>query len=180
MSISRGWFNNARKVVSPNFNQRPDQEDISLLVIHNISLPPGQFGGDEIELFFSNRLDCSKHPYFAEIEGLEVSAHFLVRRCGEIVQFVACDDRAWHAGVSSFQGRENCNDFSIGVELEGCDDLRYTEEQYLALRELTKVLMEAYPKLNVDRICGHADIAPKRKTDPGEAFDWIKYLGSLS
>ena len=145
-----------------------------LIVIHGISLPPGKYGGPEIEALFTNSLDPDAHPYFAEISGLEVSAHFLVRRTGEVVQFVSTDMRAWHAGVSCWQGQEQCNDFSIGVELEGCDDEAYTDPQYEALNQLLGTLTKQYPDIRHDAIVGHSDIAPGRKTDPGPAFDWSR------
>lgn len=174
--LHKGWLDAAEHRPSPNFNARPSGCAVDLLVIHNISLPPAQFGGSAIEEFFLNRLDWSSHPYFKTIRGVEVSAHFLLRRDGRIVQFVSCDDRAWHAGQSSFEGRGNCNDFSIGIELEGTDTIPFTDAQYLALAQLTDVLMAAYPGLRKDRIVGHSDIAPGRKTDPGPAFDWVRYL----
>ncbi len=180
MTLSNGWLEEARLVKSPNFNQRPASVCIDLLVIHNISLPPGEFGGDEVERFFQNRLNVSEHPFFEEIAGLEVSSHFYIRRTGEIVQFVSTEERAWHAGVSSFDGRENCNDFSIGIELEGTDDVPYETAQYDSLVRLTQQLMVAYPEITSDRIQGHCDIAPSRKTDPGPAFDWAHFLGQLS
>jgi AmpD protein len=180
MTFSSGWLEEARIVKSPNFNQRPASVCIDLLVIHNISLPPGEFGGDEVERFFQNRLNVSEHPFFEEIAGLEVSSHFYIRRTGEIVQFVSTEERAWHAGVSSFDGRENCNDFSIGIELEGTDDVPYETAQYDSLVRLTQQLMVAYPEITSDRIQGHCDIAPSRKTDPGPAFDWAHFLGQLS
>jgi N-acetyl-anhydromuramoyl-L-alanine amidase len=153
---------------------------VELLVIHNISLPPGCFGGDAIEHLFTNCLDSTAHPYYAEICGLQVSAHFLIRRCGELVQFVATGARAWHAGVSCWRGRDNCNDFSIGVELEGCDDVSYADAQYATLAVLTDTLIAAYPELHSDHLAGHVDIAPGRKTDPGPAFDWARYRASLA
>ncbi len=168
----------ARYIPSPNCNERPDGE-ISLLVIHNISLPPGQFGGGHIAELFTNRLEPSGHPFFEEIEGLEVSAHLLIERDGRMIQFVPFDRRAWHAGRSCFQGREACNDFSIGIELEGTDDTPYTDAQYQALAAVSRGLMQAYPELNRDRITGHSDIAPGRKTDPGPAFDWTRFLAAL-
>lgn len=169
------WLDGVTRKPSPNFNQRPDPEDVDLLVIHNISLPPGQFGGDSIERFFTNCLDHSLHPFFKEIEGVEVSAHLLVRRDGSVIQFVPLNRRAWHAGRSQFEGRENCNDFSIGIELEGTDICPYTDEQYAVLAKLTADIQQLYPKITDDRIKGHCDIAPERKTDPGEAFDWECY-----
>ena len=165
----------ARRCHSLNYNQRPDIDDISLLVIHNISLPPNEFGGGYIEQFFCNKLDESLHPYFQQIVHLQVSAHMLITREGEFIQFVPFHERAWHAGQSSFGGRENCNDFAIGIELEGGDDIPYTSLQYSALSALTKVLMINYPAITPQRIVGHSDIAPGRKTDPGPAFDWVLY-----
>ncbi|UTA48891.1 1,6-anhydro-N-acetylmuramyl-L-alanine amidase AmpD [Simiduia sp. 21SJ11W-1] len=169
------WLIGARRCVSPNFNDRPAQTSISLLVIHNISLPPGEFGGADIERLFTNSLDTRAHPFYAELEGLEVSAHAYIRRDGELVQFVPLNRRAWHAGQSFFEGRENCNDFSIGIELEGADDIPYTQAQYDVLATLTRTLMQAYPDILPRRIVGHSDIAPERKTDPGPAFDWAYY-----
>ena len=170
--IVDGWLNAARKLPSPNFNERRDGTSIDLIVIHNISLPPGIFGGDYIEAFFTNSLNIDDHPYFEEIAELEVSAHFLIRRNGEIVQFVATDDRAWHAGISNWYGRSDCNDFSIGIELEGTDDKRYEEIQYRQLAGLVAILRKRYLGISANAIVGHSDIAPERKTDPGEAFDW--------
>jgi AmpD protein len=165
-------------IASANCNERPSDE-ISLLVIHNISLPPGQFDTQAVERFFCNELDCSEHPYYQEIEGLQVSAHLLIERTGRVVQFVPFNKRAWHAGLSSFEGREQCNDFSIGVELEGTDDQPFTDEQYLQLTKITQQLVSVYPSITPDRITGHSDIAPGRKTDPGPCFDWGRYLNSL-
>lgn len=175
-----GWFTGARPVVSPNANRRPDGAQVSLLVIHNISLPPGEFGGGEVERFFCNRLDPGGHPYFREIAAMKVSAHLYIRRCGELVQFVSVDRRAWHAGRSSFAGRENCNDFSVGIELEGCDDRPYSDAQYQTLFECCRSLMARFPRIAVDRIVGHSDIAPGRKTDPGPAFDWRRLQAGLA
>lgn len=163
-------------VPSPNCDARQAGE-INLLVIHNISLPPGQFGGDGVERLFTNTLDITAHPYYETIAGLKVSAHFFVRRDGGVVQFVSCLERAWHAGVSRWQGYERCNDFSIGIELEGGDDLPFTEAQYNALVELTVALREAYP---IRAVAGHSDISPQRKTDPGPHFQWRRYLVGLS
>ncbi|MCG9698269.1 1,6-anhydro-N-acetylmuramyl-L-alanine amidase AmpD [Shewanella sp. Isolate11] len=173
-----GWANGARLCASPHFNQRPDNE-VSLLVIHNISLPAGQFGLPYIDQLFQGCLDIDADSSFCDLVGLTVSAHFLIRRDGEVVQYVSCDDRAWHAGVSSYQGREGCNDFAIGIELEGTDDLAYSDAQYQQLQQLTLALFEAYPMLNTDSIVGHCDIAPGRKTDPGESFDWQRYKRGL-
>jgi len=165
-----GWSAAARRVDSPNQDARPDAQPPSLLVLHAISLPPGEFGGPGVEALFTNCLDPAEHPYFAQIAALRVSAHFFIRRDGELLQFVSCDRRAWHAGVSNWRGRERCNDFSLGVELEGSDEHRFTEAQYRALNTLIADLKTAYPSL-VD-IAGHSDIAPGRKTDPGPGFDW--------
>ncbi|GGB87371.1 N-acetyl-anhydromuranmyl-L-alanine amidase [Marinobacterium zhoushanense] len=164
---------------SPNCNERPGDE-ISLLVIHNISLPPGQFGGQGICQLFTNCLDPDEHPYYREIHQLEVSAHLLIDRKGGITQFVPFDKRAWHAGRSCFRGRDACNDFSIGIELEGIDDVPYSERQYAALVAVTRALMTHYPGITPERICGHSDIAPGRKTDPGPAFDWQRYRGAIA
>ncbi|MCY1338643.1 1,6-anhydro-N-acetylmuramyl-L-alanine amidase AmpD [compost metagenome] len=174
-----GWCHGIAHCPSPNFNARPDGEVVSLLVIHNISLPPGQFGTGKVQEFFRNCLDPDEHPYFCDIAAMTVSAHFLIERDGSTFQFVSCNDRAWHAGVSRFDGRENCNDFSIGIELEGTDSDPYTDEQYAALADLTRQLLRAYPGITPERIRGHCDIAPVRKTDPGEAFDWARYLAAL-
>lgn len=173
LDSNTGWLNGAKHIPSPNFNARPSNE-VSLLVIHNISLPPGQFATGMVEALFTNTLPIDAHPYFSQLEGLKVSAHFFIERDGEIKQFVSCNDRAWHAGISCFQGRDNCNDFSIGVELEGTDDLAYTDAQYNSLNMLIKTLKTHYPLLKKERICGHSDIAPERKTDPGPAFDWLR------
>ncbi len=173
------WLDGVRHTPSPNFDRRPDDSRIDLLVIHNISLPPGEFGGDHIEALFQNRLDPQAHPYFQPIAGLEVSAHLLVRRSGEAQQFVSLNQRAWHAGKSCFAERERCNDFSIGIELEGTDDTPYTDAQYATLSELTRRIRQIYPAITKQRITGHSDIAPGRKTDPGPAFDWARYLDSL-
>jgi AmpD protein len=164
-----GYANLARQVRSPNRDERPAGAKVTLAVIHGISLPPGRFGGDGIERLFTNRLDPAADPFYATIAGLRVSAHFLVRRDGVLVQFVACDERAWHAGVSRFRGRERCNDFSIGIELEGTDETPYESAQYRMLARLLKALARRYP---IRHVAGHSAIAPGRKTDPGPAFDW--------
>jgi len=169
----------ARWCPSPNFGPRPDGAAISLLVVHNISLPPGRFGGPEIENFFCNCLDHSAHPYFRTIEGIQVSAHLLIRRDGAVVQFVSLLDRAWHAGRSSFDGQEECNDFSIGIELEGADDVPYTSGQYHQLARVADLIMLAWPDITAGRIAGHSDIAPGRKSDPGPAFDWQHFRATL-
>ncbi len=166
-----------RKVESPNCDERPPETEVSLLVVHSISLPPGQYGGDAIERLFTNRLEPDAHPYFKEIEGLKVSAHFLVRRGGEIVQFVPVQARAWHAGVSSWRGRSACNDFSIGVELEGTEDAPFADAQYASLTALILTLRASLPLRDV---AAHSEIAPGRKTDPGVHFDWARLLSTLS
>ncbi len=174
-----GLLEGARLVGSPNCDERPAGESISLLVIHNISLPPGEYGGPWIDALFTNTLDPDAHPYFGIIASQRVSAHVLIRRDGEVVQYVPFQRRAWHAGRSCFQGRECCNDFSIGIELEGCDEQPYEAVQYERLTVLTRSLMQSYPDITPERIVGHSDIAPERKTDPGLAFDWKRYLDAL-
>ena len=169
-----GLLDCARQFPSPNCDSRPAACEIDLLVIHNISLPPGRFGGDAIDRFFTNCLEADADPYFAGICDMKVSAHVLIRRSGEIVQYVPFTQRAWHAGVSCFEGRERCNDYSIGIELEGTDELAYEEIQYQVLEQLVAALMQAYPGITRQRIVGHSEIAPGRKTDPGPAFDWSR------
>lgn len=171
-----GVLAGARQIPSPNWDERPHGSEIALLIVHNISLPPGKFGGEAIARLFTNRLDFSEHPYYETLRDLMVSAHFLIRRDGELVQFVPCIGRAWHAGVSVWQGRERCNDFSVGVELEGVDDLAYSDVQYRALADLFLVLRARYPIVDV---VGHADVSPGRKTDPGGAFDWGRFRALL-
>ncbi len=168
-----GWIEGIQQLASENFNQRPDGE-ISLLVIHNISLPPGEFGTGMVDALFTNRLPVDHHPFFQEIKDLRVSAHFLIERDGHIKQYVSCLDRAWHAGISCFQEHDNCNDFSIGIEMEGTDDQPFTEQQYASLLLLVHELQRHYPLITNERICGHSDIAPGRKTDPGPFFDWSR------
>lgn len=163
---------------SPHQDERPPEMPIDMVVVHGISLPPGEFGSNAIEEFFCGRLDASSHPAFADIATLRVSAHLLIRRTGEIIQFVPFHQRAWHAGVSSFQGKSRCNDFSIGIELEGTDHLLYEEAQYQQLSKIIQLLRQTYPAITQDRIVGHVDIAPERKTDPGPAFDW-RYLEGI-
>ena len=175
MHIDQGWLSTATALASPNADPRPDKSDISLLVIHNISLPPGQFGGGHVAELFTNTLDPNTHPYFAEIANLKVSAHLLIDREGVVIQFVPFDQRAWHAGVSAFAGRPACNDFSIGIELEGTDTDPYTYLQYECLVKITQCLIAEYPALSSERVAGHSDIAPDRKTDPGPAFDWARF-----
>lgn len=172
-----GWLAGVVHCASPNFDARPADAAIELLVIHNISLPPGEFGGTAIAELFCNRLDCDAHPYYADLVDLHVSAHFLIDRHGAITQFVSCRDRAWHAGVSSFEGRARCNDFSIGIELEGSDALPFGDAQYAALAALARTLCAAYP---LRAVRGHSDIAPGRKTDPGARFDWPRLLAALA
>lgn len=179
MQLTGGWLEGVKRVPSPHHDCRPDDEIPSLLVVHNISLPPGEFGGPWIDALFTGTLDPDAHPFFAEIHQLRVSAHCLIRRDGEIVQYVPFDKRAWHAGVSNYLGRERCNDFSIGIELEGTDALPYTDAQYQQLVALTKVLVERYPDIAC-HITGHSDIAPGRKTDPGPAFDWARFRSLVS
>ncbi|MGH8462348.1 MAG: 1,6-anhydro-N-acetylmuramyl-L-alanine amidase AmpD [Stenotrophobium sp.] len=170
----------ARQRPSPNCDARPDSADISLLVIHAISLPPDHFGGSWIDDLFLNRLDYSAHPYFETLRGLEVSAHCCIFRNGDITQYVPFNRRAWHAGKSLYDGRERCNDFSIGIELEGCDDKPFTQAQYRRLLRVTHALLKAYPRMTPSRITGHSDIAPGRKTDPGPHFDWTHYRQQLA
>ena len=180
IEATTGLLSNARHVPSPNCNDRPLGVVVDLLVVHNISLPPGEFGHPYIDDFFTNKLDPSLHPYFTEIALLTVSSHCLIRRSGEIVQYVPFHKRAWHAGVSRFQDREDCNDFSIGIELEGTDHIPYTNEQYQVLAQVIEVLQNSYPLITQDRIVGHQTIAPTRKTDPGPAFDWSRLSALLT
>ncbi len=176
----RGWLREAQAVPSPNFDARPEGSDIDLLVIHAISLPPGQFGSPYIAQLFTNRLQAEAHPYFVGLHGLRVSAHFLITREGRLLQFVDIFARAWHAGVSMWEGRTRCNDFSVGVELEGCDELPFEDAQYARLTTLAEQLFQHLPALNATRLVGHSDIAPKRKTDPGPHFDWARARAALS
>lgn len=172
---SQGWVQGlGRRAPSPYFDRRPPSTTVDLLVIHNISLPPGVFGGPDIEALFCGTLDCSQHPAYADLRDVKVSSHFLIRRCGELVQFVSVLDRAWHAGASEFRGRSRCNDFSVGIELEGCDDQLFASAQYDTLGLLCRGLRHHNPKLAW--IAGHSDIAPLRKTDPGPCFDWERAL----
>ena len=168
------WLGNVRRIPSPNYDERPEGIDICLLVIHGISLPPGEFGSSCIEQLFCNTLDPDAHPYFQQIKDLKVSAHLLIDRKGEVIQFVPFHRRAWHAGRSEFSGRENCNDFSIGIELEGADDVPYETVQYGVLAQVIKALQQVWPQLSDANIRGHCHISPGRKTDPGPAFDWDK------
>src|SRR5262245_675060 len=166
-----------RIVDSPNCDERPAGVEVSLVVLHCVSLPPGQYGGDSIERLFTNRLDPDAHPYFREIQGLEVSSHFLIRRDGEVVQFVPVARRAWHAGASAWRGRSRCNDFSIGIELEGSEEDAFTDAQYRALTRLIRELQQQHP---IRDVAAHSDVAPGRKTDPGAHFDWARLLASLA
>ena len=166
-----GWLDCAERITSPNFDARPQDEAIRLIVIHNISLPPGVFDGDAVIALFTNRLDWDIHPYYQGIRGIKVSAHFFIRRDGLLIQFVPCGLRAWHAGISSWRGRECCNDFSIGIELEGTDEQPFTDVQYATLVPLVASLKRVYP---IEDVTGHSDIAPGRKTDPGPYFDWSR------
>ena len=175
-----GLLDAALQIASPNHDARPAPGSIDLLVIHGISLPPGEFGGPHIDALFTNSLDPDLHPYFRAIQGMRVSSHVLVRRDGTITQYVPFHQRAWHAGESCFDNRSRCNDFSIGIELEGSDDVPYTGAQYAALAELVQALIRAYPALGLERIVGHSDIAPGRKTDPGPAFDWVHFRTLLA
>ena len=179
MNIDNSFFLEKAKIcLSPNSSDRKSNE-VSLLVIHNISLPPGNYGGDHIEKFFTNQLDHAVHPYFQDIADLKVSSHLLIKRDGSITQFVPFDKKAWHAGISTFRGREDCNEFSIGIELEGTDESKYEKEQYESLISVTKELMSFFPDIKKDTIVGHSDIAPDRKTDPGKSFDWNYFRSNL-
>ncbi len=172
----QGWYRFARRCDSPNLGARPVAAVIDLIVLHSISLPPGQYGGDEVRQLFTNTLDWDAHPYFDTIRGMEVSAHFFIRRNGELWQFVSCDDRAWHAGASHYRGRDNCNDDSVGIELEGLEGTAFEEAQYETLTSLCAVLAQRYP---IAHIVGHEHIAPGRKQDPGSGFDWAALQRSL-
>ena len=171
-----GFLDTTQFIASPNCDERPAGTEINLLVIHNISFPSNEFGGNGVIELFTNQIDPDAHPYYQSLQGLKVSSHFFIRRDGSIIQFVPCNLRAWHAGVSYWQGKEKCNDFSIGIELEGSDTTLFTNQQYAALIALTKCLCEHYP---IKDIAGHSDIAPDRKTDPGPHFDWQRYANSL-
>jgi AmpD protein len=172
VDLESGLMRGARHVASPNFDARPEGAPIDLIVIHGISLPPGEFGGPWIDRLFTNSLPLEMHPYFAEIAGLRVSSHLVIARDGVLTQYVSFNDRAWHAGRSSYQGRVECNDYSVGVELEGADIVPYEAAQYEVLAEAIAALCVAYPLISTQRITGHSDVAPGRKTDPGTAFDW--------
>lgn len=175
LNLATGLIQPARLVPTEHCDERQDSRDISLLVIHNISLPPKQFGGPYIDQLFTGRLNSGDHPYFEDIAALRVSSHLLIRRNGDVVQYVPFHKRAWHAGVSSFEGRDKCNDYSIGIELEGADDIPYEKIQYQTLANITQVILKAYPQITPARIVGHSDIASGRKTDPGPAFEWDNF-----
>lgn len=162
------------------YDERPDEQDVNLLVVHNISLPAGVFGGEYVDALFTGNINCKAHPSFEDLEGLKVSAHCFIRRDGQVLQYVPFNKRAWHAGISEYKGRERCNDFSIGIELEGTDTIPYSNAQYVALAECARYVMQLYPKITKSDIVGHCDIAPGRKTDPGEVFDWQKFLTLLN
>lgn len=179
IDTATGLLAGVRQVLSPHCDARPPGAVPTLLVVHGISLPPGEYGGPWIDRLFTGTLSPEAHPYFREIEGLRVSSHALIRRDGEIVQYVPFAERAWHAGESEYRGRKGCNDFSIGIELEGTDDMPYTDEQYRQLAALAAALLGAYPSLGAEHIVGHRDIAPARKTDPGAAFDWPRLRALL-
>ncbi len=174
-----GWLSDSTHKPSPNHNDRPENTAISLLVVHSISLPPGRYDGCFIEDFFQNKLVADQHPYFSEIADQKVSSHILIKRDGSIIQFVSLLKRAWHAGVSCFDGADDCNDFSIGIELEGTDHTAFENAQYLQLAEITNAIKTLYPEINLDRIVGHSDVAPIRKTDPGTEFDWRRFRALL-
>lgn len=180
VDAASGWVEGARRIPSPNFDVRPAGVAVDLIVIHGISLPPGAFGGGWVDRFFCNELPVAADPYFATICDLRVSAHVLIDRAGDLTQYVSFNDRAWHAGESSHCGREACNDFSIGIELEGADDVPYTSEQYATLGGLIAALRRAYPLLSRADVVGHSDIAPGRKTDPGPGFDWARLRRTLA
>lgn len=179
MKIKNHRLQDINFLESPNFNDRPIDEDISLLVIHSISLPPKKYNTDHIERFFLNELDFSSHNFYKNIDGMKVSAHVLIKRNGEVIQFVPFNKRAWHAGVSSYKGKNDCNNFSIGIELEGSDDDIFEDIQYEKLSLITSLLIEEYDLITKDNIKGHSDIAPERKTDPGVLFDWDRYLTNV-
>ncbi len=179
-TITNHRLDQAEFIESPNFSERPEGVDPSLIVLHNISLPPGRFGGDFIKQFFVNSLNSELHPYFKEISDLRVSSHLLIERDGNIIQFVEFNKSAWHAGVSEYEGQKDCNDFSIGIELEGTDSDPYQDIQYSILSGISECLMGNYLEINKERIIGHADIAPDRKTDPGDSFDWLRFRDSLN
>ena len=180
VSPGAGLIRPASQCPSPNQDDRPPGAVPSLVILHGISLPPGEFGGPHIEALFTNQLDWDAHPYFSEIEGLQVSSHLLVRRDGELIQFVPFERRAWHAGTSSFRGQDCCNDYSIGIEMEGTDDIPYTDEQYETLADVLTAIMESYPAISPRHLAGHCDVSPGRKSDPGPVFDWLRLYDELT
>ena len=179
MEIKNHILKDIKFLKSPNFNERPRNIEISLLIIHSISLPPKKYNTDHIEKFFMNELDIKLDDFYKEIDGLKVSSHILIKRTGEIIQFVPFNKRAWHAGISTYKGRDNCNDFSIGIELEGSEDDIFEDIQYEKLSQITSLLMQEYTDINKENIKGHSDVAPGRKTDPGNLFDWDRYLSNV-
>lgn len=178
LNAETGWLDDVRIVKSPHFNQRP-QDEITMLVVHSISLPPGQFAGPYIDQFFLGELSPDDHPYFEKIKDLKVSSHLFISRQGEVTQYVSLKDRAWHAGVSEWKGRKNCNDFSIGIELEGMEDMIYTQHQYRQLGALVQLLMQQYPSITRENLVRHSDIAPGRKLDPGPGFKWDEFIKNI-
>ena len=180
VNTDSGCIEPARQCPSPNCDERPGGQAPELIIVHGISLPPGEFGGPGIEQLFTNTLDWDAHPYFEEIRGLEVSAHLLIRRGGELIQYVRFTQRAWHAGDSHFRDRRCCNDFSIGIELEGDDDTPYSDDQYRVLASVSNALIAAYPGISAREIAAHSDVSPGRKTDPGPAFDWLQLYDGIS
>tara|TARA_B100001750_G_C15405453_1_gene544903 strand:- start:138 stop:752 length:615 start_codon:yes stop_codon:yes gene_type:complete len=179
VNLATGLLSSALQVPSPNQDARPQGIKPELILIHSISLPPGEFGGSAVKSLFTNSLDWTAHPYYTQIKGLLVSTHLFIPRQGQVVQFVPLNRRAWHAGKSSFQGREFCNDFSIGIELEGTDEVPYTDEQYNRLTLIVDAIFDAYPEISIRKIAGHCDVSPGRKTDPGPAFDWLRMYDGL-
>ena len=179
MEIENGIFKNLQFLKSPNFNERPDQEEIRLIIIHSISLPPKIYGKTYVEDFFLNKLNIDEHNYFEQIKDLKVSSHIYIKRDGKAVQFVPFNKRAWHAGESSYKGVNNCNDYSIGIELQGTDQEPYEDKQYISLISITSLLLKHYDSLNKKNIVGHSDIAPNRKSDPGKQFDWNRYIKNV-
>lgn len=177
--IEDGWLKGVRKIPSPHFNQRPTDSKISLIVVHNISLPPGEFTTKHIDELFLKELKAEEHPFFETIQDYEVSSHLLIDRKGELTQYVSLLDRAWHAGESNFQGTSNCNDFSIGIELVGTDEIPFTQAQYETLAAVTRFLMTSYPEISAQNVVGHSEVSPGRKSDPGDSFDWSKFRTML-
>jgi len=179
MEIENHIFKNIKFLNSPNFNKRPEKSDISLIVIHSISLPPEVYGNNYVEDFFMNKLNISDHDYFNEIKDMRVSSHIYIKRTGEMIQFVPLNMRAWHAGESCYKGIDDCNNYSIGIELEGTDNDHFSNQQYQSLIQISKLIIKNYPKINKNTIVGHSDISPERKTDPGNDFEWNRYLDAL-